>query len=101
MISLMVGSLRGRIAGLAVLLAAAIAAWAPAGAQALFTQCPPVSADQGCQFLITITTAGQSVVQDTTQGPYEGSDDSLIGVQNNSSAAISAVPLPAPGTGIV
>jgi hypothetical protein len=98
MISLMSGSLRGRIAGLAVLLAAAIAAWAPAGAQALFTQCPPVSADQGCQFLITITNGGQSVVQDATQGPYEGSDDSLIGVQNNASNAISALPLAAPGT---
>src|SRR5947208_10993978 len=98
MVSLMSGSLRGRVALLAVLLTAAIAGWAPAGAQALFSQCPPVSADQGCQFLITITSAGQAVAQDTTQGPYEASDDSLIGVQNNSSSAISALPLAATGT---
>jgi hypothetical protein len=93
------GSVRARVALLAVLLPAA-AAWAPSGAQALFPQCPPVSADQGCQFLITVTNGSQSVVPDTTQGPYEAEDDSLIGVQNNSSSGISALPLAAPGTAL-
>src|SRR2546421_11353643 len=97
MISLMLGSLRGRIAGLAVLLAAAIAAWAPAGAQALFTQCPPGSADQGCQVLITITNGGQAGVQDTTPGPYQASHHSPLRGQNNASNAISAPPPAAPG----
>ena len=59
---------------------------------------PPVYADKSCQFLITITNAGTSVAQDTTQGPYEASDDSLIGVQNNSSSSITALPLSSPGT---
>jgi hypothetical protein len=69
-------------------------------AQAAFTQCPPVYADTSCQFLVTITDAGPSVAQDTTQGPYERSDDSLLGVQNSSSRAVSALPLAAPGTSL-
>jgi hypothetical protein len=85
----------------ATLIVAAIAAMAATGAQgASFPQCPPVDADQGCQFLITVTSGGPSVTQDTTQGPYEGEDDSLIGVQNNSSNAITALPLAAPGTSL-
>src|SRR5207302_3015694 len=51
-------------------------------------------------FLITITAAGPSVAQDSTQAPYENEDDSLIGVQNNSSNSISALPLAAPGTAL-
>ncbi|MDP9344158.1 MAG: hypothetical protein M3P44_00250 [Actinomycetota bacterium] len=68
----------------------------PAGAQA-FTQCPAVGADTGCQFLIVVTDAGATVQQDSSQGPYEASDDSLIGVQNNSSRALAALPLSAAG----
>jgi hypothetical protein len=81
-------------------LAVAIAVSAP-GAQAAFTQCPPVDADTlGCQFLVTVTNAGSSVAQDSTQGPYESSDDSLIGVQNGSSSSLTALPLAAPGTSL-
>jgi hypothetical protein len=69
-------------------------------AQAAFGQCPAVDADTGCQFLITVTTAGPSVAQDPAQGPYETSDDSLIGVLNSSSNAITALPLSAPGTSL-
>lgn len=90
-----------RCAVLVALVATAIAAFGAAGAQAAqFGQCPPVASDQGCQYLITITNGGQSVAQDPTQGPYEASDDSLIGVQNSSSNAITALPLSAPGTAL-
>jgi hypothetical protein len=85
----------------ATLAGVAIAVTATTGAQAAqFGQCPPVDADQGCQFLITVTNAGRSVAQDATQGPYEASDDSLIGVQNSSSSAITSLPLSAPGTSL-
>jgi len=81
-----------------ILIAAAIAV---PGAQAQpFAQCPPVDADKGCQFLVTITSAGPSVAQDTAQPPYETSDDSLIGVQNSSANSITALPLAAPGTSL-
>jgi len=62
-----------------------------------FTQCPAVGVDTSCQYLITVTNAGTAVAQDAAQGPYETSDDSLLGVQNNSSRAISALPLSAAG----
>ena len=48
----------------------------------LFKQCPPVDADFGCQFLITVSGGGTTILQDTNQGPYEFSEDALIGVQN-------------------
>jgi hypothetical protein len=66
---------------------------APAVQAQPFGQCPPVNADKSCQYLITITDAGQSVTSDPAQGPYDGEDDSLVGVQNSSSKAIAALPL--------
>ena len=98
-IARMPGSTGGRGALVGVLTASAIAVFAAPAAHAQpFLQCPPVDADKSCQFLVTITGAGPSVAQDTTQGPYEASDDSLIGVQNSSPNSITALPLAAPGT---
>jgi len=65
---------------------------------AKFNQCPPVDLNEGCQFLITVSNGAETVVQDTNEGPYEGSDDSLIGVQNNSSSTIDELPLSVPGS---
>jgi hypothetical protein len=65
-----------------------------------FTQCPRVNVDFGCQFLITISSGGTTILQDTNQGPYEGSEDALIGVQNNSSRPVSSFPLATPGSGL-
>ena len=64
----------------------------------MFNECPAVDLNNGCQFLITITDGGETVVQDPNQGAYEGSDDSLIGVQNNSSSTIDELPLSVPGS---
>ncbi len=64
-------------------------------ASAAFTQCPPVDLNSGCQFLITVTDSETTVESDPTQGPYEGADDALIGIQNNSSKTIASLPLSA------
>jgi hypothetical protein len=64
----------------------------------MFTQCPPVDADFGCQFLITVTNNGNVVSTDPNQQAYEGADDSLIGVVNNSSSPISHMPLSVPNS---
>jgi hypothetical protein len=73
-----------------------IACIAPAGASAAaFTQCPPVDLDTGCQFLVTVTDAETTVASDAAQGPYEGADDALIGIVNNSSKPVSSIPLSA------
>jgi hypothetical protein len=63
-----------------------------------FTQCPAVGVNSGCQFLITVTNNGNQVQGDPNQGPYENSDDSLIGVVNQSSSAISHMPLHVPAS---
>lgn len=63
-----------------------------------FKQCPPVDADFGCQFLIVVSNGGATIEQDSNQGPYESSDDALIGIENNSSDPITSIPLASPGT---
>jgi hypothetical protein len=86
-----------RIGALLVVSAAVCGAWvvpSSAGA-ALYTQCPPVYKDTGCQFLVTVTSSGESISEDPSEGFYEGSDDSLVGVVNSSSSPISSIHLSA------
>jgi hypothetical protein len=70
------------------------------GATPQFPQCPQVGADVGCQFLIDITPGGTTVLQDTTQGPYENAEDALIGLKNDSSSPISSIPISVPGSDV-
>jgi hypothetical protein len=65
-----------------------------------FPQCPPVRLDSGCALLINVASGGATILQDSTQGPYEDDEDALIGVQNNSSGPISSIPLSVPGTSL-
>jgi hypothetical protein len=90
------GETMRRIAVLAGACAAlALLCISPAGASAAFTQCPAVDLNGGCQFLVNVTDAETTIETDTTLGPYEGADDALIGVVNNSSKPISSIPLSA------
>lgn len=81
------------LAGVLALCVAGAAA-TTAGA-ATYTQCPPVYKDTGCQFLVTVTNGGETIAEDPSQGPYEGSDDALVGVQNSSSAPVYDIHLSA------
>jgi hypothetical protein len=65
----------------------------------MFTQCPPVGADNGCQYLLTVTDLGVSMAHDGSQPSYANNTsathepstqptDALIGVVNNSSKAL-------------
>ena len=63
-----------------------------------FTECPAVDQDTGCQYLIEVNNSTETVLNDPNQGPYEASDDSLIGVLNNSSSPVSELPLAVPGS---
>jgi hypothetical protein len=58
-----------------------------------FTECPAVGADTSCGLLIDITDSGVAVLQDPSQGPYDGSDDTLVGVLNQSSKSIGHLAL--------
>ena len=58
---------------------------------------PPVGVNTGCQFLITINASGLPTVamdpNPPNNGPYDGSDDTLVGVQNNSTQTVTSLPL--------
>jgi hypothetical protein len=63
---------------------------------ALFSQCPPVGSNLGCSQLVVINANGTATVQTDPAAPangYDGAEDTLIGVQNNSGRAISSVNL--------
>src|SRR6476469_3131568 len=81
--------LAGILAAAIVLVPAAAAAPAPP-----FTQCPVVGADTSCALLIEFTASGQvGVYGDPSQAPFDGTEDTLIGVQNDSSAPIASLPV--------
>ena len=61
-----------------------------------FNQCPPVGADTSCAILIVVTDKSVNVYSDPSQGPYDMIEDTLIGVQNNSSGKLYSLPLSSP-----
>jgi RHS repeat-associated protein len=58
-----------------------------------FTECPAVGDDTGCGLLIDVTDSGIGILQDPSQGPYDGSDDTLVGVLNQSNKTIGHLAL--------
>ncbi len=71
----------------------------PAGATTFpdFSICPKIGLDTGgCQTVIVINPDGSPTIATNpgpNSGPFDGSEDSLIGVQNNSGQPISSLPL--------
>src|SRR5690349_21321595 len=79
------------VAGLVAVMAAPASAATPVPP---FTQCPPIGADTtGCGLLLTINPDGTVTVTGSGEGPYDGIDDTLVGVQNNSSVPIPKLSL--------
>jgi hypothetical protein len=74
---------------------AAGALWAAAAQAAPIFPLPvQIGNDTGTGVIITLLPNGQSTVQlDATQGPYDGSDDTLIGVINNSGLTVNTLTL--------
>jgi hypothetical protein len=59
-----------------------------------FNECPGVGADSSCQFLIILNANGTTtILQDKTQGPYDGEDDTLVGVLNLTNGAVPLINL--------
>lgn len=88
-----------------------VMAWAvwftgSAAAAPRFAECPAVGSDTGCQLLITVTKAGPSIGDDSTQSSYAGNTtathetppatDVLIGVRNASSQPLASLQLSGP-----
>jgi hypothetical protein len=63
-----------------------------------FTQCPPVGLDTSCAVLIVFNPDGsRTTFVDPTQVPFDGFEDTLVGVQNNSSSPVTSLALTGPG----
>src|SRR5437763_1944059 len=58
-----------------------------------FTECPAIGADTSCGILIDVTNGGQSVYADSSQGPFDGTEDTLVGVVNDSSSTLTSLAL--------
>jgi len=75
----------------------AVALSAPAGAAPISGtpsyDCPVVGQDNACGYLITVGPGDSATVTASGQGPYDASDDVLVGVVNDSDALVSSVQL--------
>jgi hypothetical protein len=61
--------------------------------------CPATGNDTTCGAIININSLGPGgiTVTFTGQGPYDGSDDTLIGIVNHTNSAISTIHITGPG----
>lgn len=73
-----------------------------AGADAApFGQCPAIGSAASCDVLITVGGDGTvSLAVDSSVSPYDGSDDMLVGVQNNSPRSLESLSLSSATTAI-
>jgi hypothetical protein len=66
-----------------------------------FNECPSVGASPSCEILVVINEdRSVSVWQDTSVGPYDGGDDTLVGVLNLSSPPVDAITVAGQGSGL-
>jgi PEP-CTERM motif len=72
--------------------AAAMLAVATASASAQ-SQCPAIGWSSGCSVVITIGPGGAATVTNTGIGPYDNSEDVLVGIVNNSGAPLPSISL--------
>jgi len=61
--------------------------------------CPAAGYSPGCNMLITINPNGSVTVVNTGNTPYDGSDDNMYGVINNSSHLITSMYITGSGNG--
>ena len=75
----------------------------PAGAATApalpFTECPAIGASPSCEILLVVNADNTvSVLGDPSVGPFDGSDDTLVGIINDSTSAVAAVTVSGPGS---
>lgn len=58
-----------------------------------FTQCPAVGADASCAILIQVTDTDTKIFDDPSQGPFDGIEDTLVGIVNDSSHPLTNIAL--------
>jgi hypothetical protein len=63
-----------------------------------FSECPAIGADPSCGTLIVVNPdRSVDVFSNNSVGPYDGGDDTLIGIQNNSAQPVPAITAFGPG----
>jgi hypothetical protein len=73
-------------------LAAAQTAGAASQRSAPFNQCPSIGSSPSCEILLVVNSDNSiTVLNDSSVGTFDGSDDTLVGIVNNSSAAVKAI----------
>ncbi len=55
--------------------------------------CPTIGASMGCGVIITRSASGSYSIASTGQGPYDGGDDTLVGVVNNGPNVLNSLKL--------
>jgi hypothetical protein len=64
-----------------------------------FNECPAVGSSPTCKVLLTINADNSvSVYDDPAVGDYDGGDDTLVGVVNNSASSVPAITVKGPGS---
>jgi hypothetical protein len=58
--------------------------------------CPPFGADTECGVVVTVPASGPDQIRRTRQGPYDGADDILVGVVNESSQPLPEMSMQSP-----
>lgn len=81
----------------------AVAPAIPAGATTTpatpYTECPAIGSSPSCEILLVVNANNTvSVLGDSAVGTFDGSDDTLVGIINNSTAAVKAVTVTGPGS---
>lgn len=62
-----------------------------------FNQCPAIGADASCGVLVIIDKKGRVTgYYDPNEGPYDGGDDTLVGILNDSLNPVRKLPLSGP-----
>ena len=97
----------GSVAVAATLLTSSILGTGRAGAAASsiplppFHECPAVGNSPSCQILLVVNPDRTvSVYGDPAVGPYDGGDDTLVGIWNQSSSPVDAVTVTGAGSGL-
>jgi hypothetical protein len=74
---------------------------AASGPPTPFTQCPAIGASPSCEILLVVNSDNTvSVYKNSSVGPFDGSDDTLVGIVNDSASAVDAVTVSGPGSGL-
>jgi hypothetical protein len=89
-----IGKLLAAVAAAAAVVACLVSAGGAAGASPPSGLCPAIGAAGGCNVLITLNADGSTTVQtEDPLHPYDGSEDVVVGVLNNTAFPISSVHL--------